>query len=152
MSSRRFFSRNDNHRAPRSRGVFSTNQQNRHLSNGRNYGRNRNDNSQPASNIYSNGPNLGSNWNKPNHANVNNAPSGSSASSGDLLPLNELPAKEKLLVPEILDQEESKVVEKTIDAFKSRGHFDEFRKDILDAFERLVSQFSMSHFILRMFQ
>ena len=84
------------------------------------------------------GTNSVSPWNKANLSTVNNT-SEQSAQSSDLLPLNELPAKEKLLVPEILDEEESKVVEKTIDAFKSRGHFDDFRKDILDAIERLVS-------------
>ena len=57
-----------------------------------------------------------------------------------LLSLNELPAREKLLVPEVLDAEETQVVEKTIDAFKSRGHFDDFRKEFLDGIEKLVSK------------
>ena len=55
-----------------------------------------------------------------------------------LLSLNELPARERLLVPEVLDAEETTVVEKTIDAFKSRGHFDDFRKEFLDAMEKMV--------------
>ena len=142
MSSRRYFSRSpvpgERSRSSRPPGyrALSPNRS----SHGRNYySRSRTivNGSMPSHHLSSSGSR---GWSRPIEPSIQGtATAGSERKEvSSLLSLNELPARERLLVPEVLDAEETTVVEKTIDAFKSRGHFDDFRKEFLDAMEKMV--------------
>ena len=147
MSSRRYFSRSPDRTRPSRQAPFSNSH--RSSSNISRYydSRHGGRNISYTSNVPSNYP-LGS---QSSRGATSKSEVHTKESSGTLS-LNELPAREKLLVPEVLDAEENAVVEKAIEAFKSRGHFDEFRKDFMNGIEQLVRITSLNSIInMRLF-